>query len=135
MWYITVIIIFVVIIYAVIWAKRAKRSEYIVSIAKNYCKKNQLQFLDDSVALQSKKMAKNKLGKMVLAQTYQFYCSYEGTERLTGLIVLENKIVKAVYLDKNGLSGQAEIVSYDVNKKDEKGSIDNVIAFRPRSPK
>ncbi|MCF6766107.1 DUF3301 domain-containing protein [Thiotrichales bacterium 19S3-7] len=134
MWYLTLIIILLVIMIGLIWVKSAKRREYTVSVAKSYCQKHNLQFLDDSVVLKSWHMSKSLSGKRIMVRIYQFVCSSEGVERLYGVIVFNGNLLKDVYLEKTEVNSTEHLFFKDNNNLSERcKNSDNVIAFKARS--
>ncbi|MCF6776141.1 DUF3301 domain-containing protein [Thiotrichales bacterium 19X7-9] len=133
MWYLTLIIILLVIIIALIWLKSAKRREYAVNIARSYCHKHNLQFLDDSVVLKSWYMSKSLSGKRIMVRIYQFACSSEGVERIYGVIIFNGNLLKDVYLDDKAIDHTERLFKDKSNLSDASMKEDNVIAFRPRS--
>ena len=133
MWYLTLVIILLVIIITLIWLKSAKRREYTVNIARSYCHKHNLQFLDDSVVLKSWYMSKSLSGKRIMVRVYQFVCSSEGLERVYGVIVFNGNLLKDVYLEDKAVEHTERLFKEKSHLSDASTKEDNVIAFRSRS--
>lgn len=129
MWYLSIFLSIVVIFVIVIWSNRAKRREYVRAVAKNYCKSHDLQFLDESVSFISWHFDRDKDNSRCFVRIYEFICTENGIERLKGKVILQNHLVRSVYLESNG--NQDGIWEKSDDRADTQS--DNVIIFKPRS--
>jgi len=70
------------------WLDSFKAREIGTACARKACRNENLQLLDETVALCALKIARNPRGSLCLQRSYAFEFSLTGNERLTGHVVL-----------------------------------------------
>lgn len=70
------------------WISTLQAREQAVDIARRSCERNQVQFLDQSVALESLKPGRYPTGNMTWKRIYGFDYSQEGVERQHGRVFM-----------------------------------------------
>lgn len=83
------------------WVDSMQARERAVTAAVRACKELGVQFLDQTVALESIKPARNSRGNMVWQRIYSFEYSLRGVERRYGRAILVGKVLKQVQIDND----------------------------------
>ncbi|MHB8473782.1 MAG: DUF3301 domain-containing protein [Gammaproteobacteria bacterium] len=79
------------------WLDSLRVRESACAIGRATCERLDLQFLDDTVALQRLRTARNQAGKLRLLRTYQFDYTATGAQRATGIIsLLDTEVVRII---------------------------------------
>lgn len=84
------------------WLDSMTARERAVAAAMRACKSIDVQFLDQTVTLESLKPARNTQGHLVWRRIYGFEYSIQGVERRHGRAVLRGKVLEQVQLDGDG---------------------------------
>jgi hypothetical protein len=71
-----------------LWFDSTRVHEIAVERARSRCQANEVQFLDDTVALANIKMARDDDGRLTLKRTYTFEYSDTGNNRQPGSIIM-----------------------------------------------
>lgn len=71
-----------------LWFDSFKTHEAAMQAARRACESEQLQLLDDTVALASLRLARNEDGQLLLRREYKFEFSDTGNNRRNGSAVL-----------------------------------------------
>ena len=71
-----------------LWFDSTRVHEIAVERARSQCRVNEVQFLDDTVALANIKPARDKDGRLLLKRTYTFEYSDTGNNRQSGSIIM-----------------------------------------------
>lgn len=77
-----------------LWFDSTRVHEIAVERARSQCSVNGVQFLDDTVALASIKLARDEEGRLTLQRTYTFEYSDTGNNRQPGNITMLGKVVQ-----------------------------------------
>jgi hypothetical protein len=85
-----------------LWLDSLKAREAAIHAAKAACVAEDLQLLDDTVAIQALKPARNEMGRLTLQRTYEFEFSDTGDNRLKGSVVLLGRRVLVLNLGPRG---------------------------------
>ena len=99
--------LFVVVILlggAWLWLENQGAREQAISIAKDFCVKENVQFLDGAMALVRMRLQRNTQGRMAIARTYQFEFSDTGDNRLKGAIMMLGRKLETLHLQPYRLS-------------------------------
>lgn len=99
--------LFVVVILlggAWLWLENQGVREQAISIAKDFCVKENVQFLDGAMALVRMRLQRNTQGRMAIARTYQFEFSDTGDNRLKGAIMMLGRKLETLHLQPYRLS-------------------------------
>lgn len=70
------------------WQDTIARRDQAISAATDACRAQQLQLLDDTVALQRIALRRSAEGNIALERTFQFAYSLDGMQRKNGFIIL-----------------------------------------------
>jgi len=81
-----------------LWLENQGVRERAITIAKDFCKKEDVQFLDGAMALVRMRLQRDAMGRMAIARTYQFEFSDTGDNRLKGTIMLLGKKLEILHL-------------------------------------
>lgn len=81
------------------WLDSMNARERAVAAALRACREINVQFLDQTVALESLKPARNRHGHLVLRRIYSFEYSIQGVERRHGRAILRGQVLEQVQLD------------------------------------
>jgi hypothetical protein len=73
--------------------------ERAVAAGKAACRRDDLQFLDDTVEVVKLRPARNEAGQLVLRRTYRFEFSDTGTNRRRGSVVTLGAEVESLYME------------------------------------
>ena len=71
-----------------LWFDSTRVHEIAVERARSQCHVNEVQFLDDTVALGNIKPARDEDGRLILKRTYTFEYSDTGNNRQPGSIIM-----------------------------------------------
>lgn len=80
------------------WWQNLKVREYATRQVRAYCQQQDVQLLDESIALKSMKPRRNSKGLLELERCYQFSFTSTGDERYDGLIRLSGRRVQGFEL-------------------------------------
>ena len=94
-------LLFLGLIAAVIlfWYESLKTRETLIQGCKRICESANLQFLDQSVALASISIKRDKRKQLRLLRKYQFEVSEDGANRMRGFINLSNNVLTDIYFE------------------------------------
>jgi hypothetical protein len=81
------------------WISTLQAREQAVDIARRSCERNQVQFLDQSVALESLKPGRYPTGNMTWKRIYGFDYSQEGVERQHGRVFMLGNRLEQIQMD------------------------------------
>ena len=81
-----------------LWLENQGVRERAIAIAKDFCTKEDVQFLDGAMALVRMRFKRDALGRMAIARTYQFEFSDTGDNRLKGTIMLLGQKLETLHL-------------------------------------
>jgi len=73
--------------------------EAAVDAARRVCVSEGVQFLDDTVMLETARFARDASGRLILRRVYRFEFSDTGNNRLAGTVALEGSRVHQLYLE------------------------------------
>ncbi|MDQ7989155.1 MAG: DUF3301 domain-containing protein [Candidatus Dactylopiibacterium sp.] len=71
------------------WADSLRAREHAVAAARTACRREDLQFLDDTVAQRGLRCVRNAAGRVVLQRSFSFEFSVSGDDRHAGLVILQ----------------------------------------------
>lgn len=91
-----IILLFLII---AIWYETTATREKVIKICAYHCQKNELQLLDQTVALDSIMLQFNQEKNLVLYRKYMFEISQDGSDRYKGYIELLNKQVNLIHIE------------------------------------
>lgn len=77
-----------------LWFEGTRVREIAVERARKHCTVNEVQFLDDTVALANINPARNEDGRLTLERTYTFEYSDTGNNRRPGSIIMLGQVVQ-----------------------------------------
>lgn len=80
------------------WYSSLQAREQAARAAAEVCRRQQLQFLDDTVALQRLGVGRDDHGRVALRRTYRFEYSHIGDDRRQGFIIMVGSRVETVGL-------------------------------------
>ncbi len=80
------------------WQDSAHAREFGVAAARAACARENLQFLDDSVAQRGLRWVRNDAGRLRLQRSYAFEFSVTGDDRQPGLVVMQDREVVLLQL-------------------------------------
>jgi len=81
-----------------LWWQNLKVREFATRQVRLYCQQQDVQFLDESIALKSMKPRRDASGRMTLERSYQFSFTSTGDDRYTGVIRLEGRRIQGFEL-------------------------------------
>ena len=81
-----------------LWLENQGVREQAIRIAKDFCAKENVQFLDEAMALVRMRLQRNAQGRMAIARTYQFEFSDTGDNRLKGAIIMLGRKLETLHL-------------------------------------
>ena len=82
------------------WVDSMNAKERAVAVAIRACREIDVQFLDQTVALESMKPARNTHGHLVWRRIYSFEYSANGVERQQGRAILRGRVLEQVQVDR-----------------------------------
>lgn len=80
------------------WYSSLRAREHAAQAAAEACRRQDLQFLDDTVALQRLAVTRDHYGHVALRRTYRFEYSEVGNDRQQGFIIMIGARVETVGL-------------------------------------
>jgi len=92
---------FVILLFALIfwyWYDSLRANELATRSAKQTCQRQNLQFLDGTVALQSVRLFRCPAGHLCLKRTFQFEYSSDYDSRMTGFIIMAGSQIESMGL-------------------------------------
>jgi hypothetical protein len=96
----TLALLLIILITVLLWQHSTLSRDRAIRTARETCKKQDLQFLDGTAALQSIRPVFSRERGPGLQRTYTFDYSEDGIGRRTGCIIMHNTRVAAVLLDE-----------------------------------
>lgn len=95
------------------WYDSMRAREAAIAIGKEVCRRDGVQFLDETVALANLGFARDTMGHLKFRRTYRFEFSDTGNNRLKGSVVMTGTRVELLNLDPHGMelaAGHAETI-------------------------
>lgn len=87
------------------WWHNLKRRESATRAVRQYCRREEVQLLDESIALEKIRLARDPdLGRLVLIRQYQFYFTSTGDERYSGKVSMHGRHLQQIELAPHRLS-------------------------------
>lgn len=86
------------------WQDSLRVREIAIALAKDFCAKENVQFLDGAVATVSVRLQRDNQARLVIARNYQFEFTDTGNNRLTGTIIMLGHRLEAMHLPRYGAS-------------------------------
>lgn len=99
-----VLVFFIFVVFCMLWWNAQGVKPIALAATKNYCKKMDLQLLDEGVALKGFWFKRNSQGRVCLWRSYHFEFASTGDERYSGIIVLLGRSVESIKLDPHRLN-------------------------------
>lgn len=87
-----------------LWWHNLKIREYATRQVHDYCRQQNIQLLDESIALKSMSPRRNRQGNLELVRCYQFNFTSTGDERYQGQVRLNGRRVVAFELPPHRIS-------------------------------
>jgi len=81
------------------WFDSMKVNETARIIGAKICRKNNVQFLDETVHLSSIKLAKNKHGQLKIIRKYKFEFTNSEFHRYAGELTLAGRVLQSSHMD------------------------------------
>ena len=82
------------------WSYDSMRArERALAVASAACRRDKLQFLDDTVECVKTRTARTEEGSFALRRTYRFEFSDDGNNRRAGSVVMLGATVESLYLE------------------------------------
>ncbi len=85
-----------------LWLENQGVRDQAIVIAKEFCAKQNVQFLDEAMAPLSMRLRRDARGHMTIARTYQFEFSDTGDNRLKGVIIMLGRHLETLHLQSYG---------------------------------
>lgn len=89
--------------FAWFWQDSLRVREIAIALAKDFCAKENVQFLDGAVAAVSIRLKRDRRGRLVIARDYQFEFTDTGDNRLKGTIMMLGHTMETMHLPRYGL--------------------------------
>jgi len=86
------------------WMDGMRAREIAMAAARNACRRDGMQLLDDTVAIRSYKLARNDRGALKIRRVYQFEFSDTGDNRLDGSVVLLGRSIETLYMEPHRMA-------------------------------
>lgn len=86
------------------WQDSLRVREIAIALAKDFCAKENVQFLDGAVAAVSIRLKRDRRGRLGIARNYQFEFTDTGDNRLKGTIMMLGHTLETMHLPRYGLS-------------------------------
>ncbi len=80
------------------WFDTRAAGEAAVAQARETCRRQELQFLDDSVAMRRLGIGRNARGRLCLRRTYQFDYTEDGSTRCQGFVIMLGNQLESIGL-------------------------------------
>ena len=87
-----------------LWLENQGIRDQVMAIAKDFCAKENVQFLDDAMAPVKLSFKRNERGHLAIVRTYHFEFSDTGNNRLKGTIIMLGKKLETMHLQPYRLS-------------------------------
>lgn len=87
-----------------LWYENQGVRDRAISIAKDFCAKENVQFLDEAMAAVRYRLRRDARGHLAIARTYRFEFSDTGDNRLQGTIIMLGKQLETLHLQPYRLS-------------------------------
>lgn len=84
------------------WYRNLAAREQATRAARQTCRRQELQFLDETVALRGLRLQRDRAGRACLERTYQFEYSEDGANRQRGFVIVRGTHVESVGLAPPG---------------------------------
>jgi hypothetical protein len=84
------------------WLDSMRAREIATGLCRHVCQQQQLQFLDDTVALNVMGLARNAQGRIQIRRIYRFEYSDDGVQRHQGEAVMLGAQLTAIKLPRMG---------------------------------
>ncbi|MHB9119844.1 MAG: DUF3301 domain-containing protein [Burkholderiales bacterium] len=98
---VTLLLVLIALVW--LWQDSLRAREAALQAGKAACQRQGMQFLDDTLALASLRLGRNRRGQTVLRRVYRFEFSDTGNNRLSGSVVMAggrvDDVMLAVFLD------------------------------------
>lgn len=82
------------------WLDSARSREIATGTCKTICRRDQLQFLDDTVSLTALSLARDPRGTVRIRRSYRFEYATSGERRYEGLLVMLGDQVQVLNMDR-----------------------------------
>lgn len=90
--------------FAWFWQDSLRVREIAMALAKDFCAKENVQFLDGAVAAVRIRLKRDQRGRLVIARDYQFEFTDTGDNRLKGTIMMLGHTLETMHLPRYGAS-------------------------------
>jgi len=97
------VVILLLVGFAWFWQDSLRVREIAIALAKDFCAKENVQFLDGAVAAVSVRLKRDQRRRLVIARTYQFEFTDTGNNRLKGTIMMLGHTLETMHLPSFGL--------------------------------
>ena len=91
-----------------LWLENQGVRDSAIAIAKDFCAKENVQFLDEAMAAVSYRLRRDARGHLAIARTYRFEFSDTGDNRLQGTIIMLGKHLETLHLQPYRLAAVAD---------------------------
>jgi Protein of unknown function (DUF3301) len=98
------LVLIILLGFAWFWLENHGVRDQAILIAKDFCAKENVQFLDGAMASVSIRLRRDAQGRLAIARTYQFEFSDTGDNRLKGTIIMLGKKLETLHLQPYRLS-------------------------------
>ena len=130
MWNTTIAILVLIFIVILIWRSNLRAREQAIYIAKQTCKKINVQLLDDTVALKKTRLTRNDGGSICWLRNYEFEYSTNNIDRNLCSIQLKGyQLVQVFYDEKHHTTIVSENTHAPSQNNDKPTYSNNVINF------
>ena len=96
------VVILVLLGFAWFWQDSLRVREMAIALAKDFCAKENVQFLDGAVAAVSMRLKRDGRGRVVVARNYQFEFTDTGNNRLQGTMIMLGHTLETMHLPRFG---------------------------------
>ncbi len=90
------------------WLDSLGVRETAIAIAKDFCAKESVQFLDGAVAAASLRLRRDPRGRLTIVRTYQFEFTDTGNNRLKGTIIMLGGTLETMHLEPYGFTALSD---------------------------
>jgi len=94
----------VFMIFCLLWWNAQGVKQQALQATKAYCKKMEVQLLDEGLVLKGFWLKRGNRGSLCLWRSYNFEFTSTGNERYSGLIILLGRRVESIQLDPHRLN-------------------------------
>ena len=88
-----------------LWWDTIKAREIGIQAARDSCRREQVQLLDDTVVCRSLRLARNDMGQATLRRVYDFEYSDSGNDRYRGSVMLLGREVMILDISEHRARG------------------------------